>query len=466
MKRIFFFLSILTLLSGMILPAQAAPLQAGVSAYELIAAMNSLRVSNGFKPLVEDAIIDAVAQDTASTMAANQLSSHIGNVSGRLAAAGFGGGSTVWGTENFAVGMYQSVDAIMQVWADPAHMLPATQGAYCAVGAATAQAANGFTYYILQAAYTSGKACGTYTAGGGSSGTAAAGGSTGSGVYVSQVIVPVYRATPGPDGKIFHTVQAGQSFWAIAIAYKLTIHDLEVWNNISRSSGLRIGQKLFIPGADTVGYSTPTPVGQFVPATPGADGQIVHTVQPYQTLILIAQAYGVSVTSITALNGILDTSPLQIGQKLLIPSGGNLQVTGTLAATLSPIQKLTPEDGNYYHVVRAGETLSWIANLYGVNLVQLMLWNNLDNNSILMPGQKLLLQITPPVTETPTPSITPTASATPSPTITATGTLVTPTLAPKAPNPFKGKGVTLVLIGMLTFFLVSFWIWLWKRKPA
>src|SRR5512145_3022703 len=57
---------------------------------ELILAMNTLRVSNGLPALIEDPIINAVAQSTAETMAANQMSSHIGDVRGRLAASGYG----------------------------------------------------------------------------------------------------------------------------------------------------------------------------------------------------------------------------------------------------------------------------------------------------------------------------------------------------------------------------------------
>ena len=41
-----------------------------VSAYELILAMNTLRVSYGLPALIEDPIVNAVAQSTAATMAA------------------------------------------------------------------------------------------------------------------------------------------------------------------------------------------------------------------------------------------------------------------------------------------------------------------------------------------------------------------------------------------------------------
>jgi hypothetical protein len=63
-----------------------------VSAYELILAMNTLRVAYGLPPLLEDPIVNAVAQNTAAAMAANNMSWHIGDVRGRIASAGYGGG--------------------------------------------------------------------------------------------------------------------------------------------------------------------------------------------------------------------------------------------------------------------------------------------------------------------------------------------------------------------------------------
>lgn len=383
-----------------------------VTAFDLIAAMNTLRVSNGLPALIEDPIINAVAQSTAKTMADNLMSWHIGDVSGRLAAAGYGGGATVWATENFAVGNL-SIDEIMVIWSDPSHMIPAVNPAYCHVGAGVARASNGSTYYVLQAAYTSTQSCGEYGApGGGSDG--------GSG---SGWIVPVKVATPDSEGRVYHEVESGQSLWAIAVAYHVTIRDLEIWNNLSRNFPLQVGQILFIPGLNTEGYYTPTPVGMVHLSTPDAEGKVVHTVQEYQTLTTIAQAYEVQIETILALNGIQVDWPLRIGQQLVIDPG-----SVTPSPTLRPIQQLTPDsDGRNYHVVQLGETLSWIASLYEVTVAQLMAWNGLDDSSILQPDQKLLLQVTPPATETPTPApvtptLTPTASSTSTPLRTPTQT--------------------------------------------
>ena len=418
-----------------------------VSAYDLIIAMNTLRVSYGLPALVDDPIVNAVAQSTAATMAANNMSWHIGDVRGRLAAAGYGNGSTVWATENFAMSSNgMGIDEIMAVWADPDHMRPAVTAAYCNVGAGVATV-SGRTYYVLQAAYVSGQECGSSSS---SEGTSP---DTGSGPVVSQLIVPVKIATPDADGITYHLVQAGQSFWSIAIAYQISINDLETWNNLSRESQLNAGQRLFIPNKDTEGYATPTPIGLFAIQTPDADGKIIHEVQAYQALVTIADAYHISVERILSLNGLQADWPLQIGQKLTI-SAGNI----TPSPTLTILQRLTPEaDGKYYHVVQSGETLSWIAGLYEVPLADLLSWNGLNSASVIRPGQKLLLLVTPPPTQTLMPSPTsitpsPSPSATPSPP-TATPTAIVEAEPPRKLNWGLILGVITILIGG----------WLWWR---
>jgi LysM repeat protein len=427
------------------------------SAYELIIAMNTLRVSYGLPPLIEDPIVNAVAQSTAATMAANNMSWHIGDVRGRIAAAGYGGGGTVWATENFAVssgGM--GIDEIMAAWADPDHMRPAVNPAYCHVGAGMAKTADGRIYYILQAAYVSGQECGSVSSSPPSGGTSQPGAVLNP---VSQLIIPVKIATPDAEGKVFHEVQAGQSFWSIAIAYQITIRDLEVWNNLSRAVPLKAGQRLFVPDENTAGYATPTPFGMFVPAKPDADGKIVHEVQPYQALVTIADAYHISVDRILALNGWQTDWPLQIGQKLVIDPGHV-----TPSPTLTNLQKLSPEaDGNYYHTVHSGETLSWIAGWYGIPLVDLMTWNGLNNASVIRPDQKLVLLVTPPATatvpqtETPTP---PALTPSPSPSAISSPTGTPPVLPAESPNR-SGMGLIFVLAAV---GLGGFLWWRFARK--
>lgn len=433
-----------------------------VTAFDLIIAMNTLRMSYGLPALVEDPIIDAVAQSTADIMAANQMSWHIGDVAGRLTAAGYGGGAKVWATENFAVGN-QSIDEIMVIWSDDSHMIPAVNPAYCNVGAGVAKSPNGMTYYVLQAAYTAKKSCGEYKSPGGAI-TQPGGSTTADGAGgVPQWIMPVKIATPDAAGKVFHVVEAGQSLWAIAVAYQITIKDLETWNNLPKDSKLQIGQRLFVPGSNTEGYATPTPVGMIQLSTPDGEGKIIHTVQTYQTLTTIAQAYNTTVEKLLTLNGLQVDWPLQIGQKLVI-FPGSITPSPT-PRPLTPIERLTPaSDGRYYHIIKSGESLSWIANLYDVQVADLLAWNGLNESAILQPEQKLVLQVTPPATVTATPNpatATPTVTTTPTSTSTQTPThLITPTIAvAKSALTFgRTTAIGMVAIGLLAvgIFLVVF----------
>ena len=408
-------------------PAQAfphsAPLQA-VSPWELISAMNSLRVANGLPPLIEDPIVNAVAQGTAEIMAATLASWHIGNVSGRLQAAGYGAGSRVLATENFAVGGDGiTIDVIISnYWADFDHMRPATEAQYCHVGAGAAKAANGMTYYILQAAAVAGQACEVQDwqpLDPGNDDTGAVRPS------VPGIIVPVTVAEAGEDGVILHEVKPGQSFWAIAVAYKVTIRDILQWNNLPDNYKLQIGDVLHIPTEGAAGFHTPTPAGMILVATPDAGGRTIHKVAVYQNLSTIAAAYGVTVEKILRLNAWDVNWPLQIGQDLIIDGPENT-ATPTPRVFL-PIELLTPEaDGRYYHVIKEGQFLEWIARQYGVTTQDLLKWNGASAERIWYPGERLLLHITPPATLTPTPAPA-TATPLPSPTATATNT---PTLVP------------------------------------
>ena len=431
------FLLLLTLIMAALAPlkpmqvnaeANAAP-HAQVAAYELISAMNFLRMSYGLPALIENSTINAVAQATAQTMADGLLSWHIGNVAGRISAAGYGAGKKVYATENFAVASGGTIDQIMLMWADYDHMRPATTPNYCHIGAGTATASNGMTYYILQAAYISGEACDSTPPTGG-------GGTPGQPPIGYGIVTPVEKVELNEEGNYVHEVKTGQSLWSIAVAYGVTIKEILAWNNLPDSYVLWPGDKLTIAGPESRALVTPTPRGNVSLAAPDADGSIVHEVQAYQYLYTIAKAYGVSVDSILTLNYLDVNWPLSIGQKLVIR--GPDQTPTPTPLPLTPLQRLTPDtDGKYYHTVVEGQALEWIANLYGVSLADLMAWNFLNPSSIIYPGNRLLLQVTPPATVTPTPAPatktplpSPTRTASPSPTATrvlsATPTAIVP----------------------------------------
>jgi LysM repeat protein len=232
-----------------------------ITAYDLIALVNGIRTGNGLPALEVSNILMSTAQSTAEVMAANRMGWHIGDVRGRVMAAGYGGGATAWATENFAVGD-MSLEDLAWVWSDAAHMIPMVNPAYQHIGAGIATAADGSTYFLVHAAYTSGSPAARTQVPGptGTEPTAPA----------AQWVIPVTVATPNADGTVVHEVKMGQSLWSIAIAYESHIVDILRYNQMSpEQQVVWIGQKLNIP-------VTPQPVTPTLEpslsasATPGA----------------------------------------------------------------------------------------------------------------------------------------------------------------------------------------------------
>lgn len=94
-----------------------------------------------------------------------------------------------------------------------------------------------------------------------------------------------------------YTVVKGDSLWAIAKKFGVTVDEIKNLNNL-KSDSLSIGQKLKIPGVVAEGS---------------------YTVVKGDSLWTIAQKFGVTVTEIKSLNNLTSDS-LSIGQVLKIPS--------------------------------------------------------------------------------------------------------------------------------------------------
>ncbi len=245
----------------LLLPAIPARADSG-NVYDMIAQVNAVRTSNGLAALETDGSLMASAQSHADYMASTGVCSHTGsggtNAKQRMVNAGYGGGATVWGTENIYCGG-RSVAEVVAWWqTDDLHLLPYKEGNYRSIGGGIASGTNGL-YFVIDVAYTSG---------GGSSSSANSGTSVASNGNISgtavaaQRVAPVITATLQTDGSLIHEVEQGQAFWSIAIAYGIKVNDIVQMNGLSSGSVLRIGQKLRIHGPYTTTpqlSETPTP---------------------------------------------------------------------------------------------------------------------------------------------------------------------------------------------------------------
>lgn len=161
-------------------------------------------------------------------------------------------------------------------------------------------------------------------------------------------------------GSMAYEVKRGDTLSAIAAHYDVSLAALLEANDISNPDLIRIGQSIIIPGE-------------------GGQADRIHVVASGETLGAIAVEYKARSSEIASLNDLANPDLIRVGQKLKIPGGG----TGS--------GESVGGNGPAYHMVVAGETLSSIANLYGISIEQLAEANGITNTSILYIGTRLQL---------------------------------------------------------------------------
>lgn len=177
---------------------------------------------------------------------------------------------------------------------------------------------------------------------------------------------PIIEPTSAPKGKhVIYTVKSGDTLGRIALRYGVSTASLRMTNRI-RGNMIRPGQRLRIPGTGDA----------------EAADTVIHTVLSGETLSSIANRYGVTVTRLKRSNR-LTSNTLHIGDKLEIPA--REQPRASSSGVRAPQSKI--------HVVRTGETLSEIAESYGIGLSKVRTANGLRSNNLRV-GQRLVIPAT------------------------------------------------------------------------
>ena len=145
--------------------------------------------------------------------------------------------------------------------------------------------------------------------------------------------------------------------------------------------------------------------------------------QKGDTLLGIARKYGVPMAAIQLRNGMGDSTVVQVGQTLSIPSQADWEEASAFWVV---------------HVVREGETLVGIARTYGLKAERLKVTNDLADADLIGVGQELVLPLDgPAVAQAPAPADTLVPPPSPTPVLPADPTTApsSPTAAPAAPPP-------------------------------
>lgn len=182
-------------------------------------------------------------------------------------------------------------------------------------------------------------------------------------LYIGDVVT-----IPSAGSGTTYTVQKGDTYWLIAQRYGVSLSDLLNANGATESSVLNIGDVITIPSA---GSSS------------------TYTVQKGDTYWLISQRFGVSLSDLLKANGATESSALNIGDVITIPSAG----------ASSPSSPSAPTDGDKPYItyksytVKSGDTLWNIAIENGIPFDELLSTNGLSESSYVKPGAVLTIPV-------------------------------------------------------------------------
>ncbi len=207
-----------------------------------------------------------------------------------------------------------------------------------------------------------------------------------------------------------HTVQAGETLTGIARRYGLMLGALQALNGINDENAIYVGQELALlaptpeptagppptavtaeTGADDAGVeeaaetAVPAATVEAAPivrsGNPAASLNHTYTILYGDTLGRIALRQGLDANALASLNGYDSVdAPLNAGDTLLLPATGD---------------ELRPSTPAQEHTVAPGESLSAIAQAYGVNTADLMAANGVTDANAIYSGQRLLIPSQP-----------------------------------------------------------------------
>jgi len=228
-------------------------------------------------------------------------------------------------------------------------------------------------------------------------------------------------ALASPQTGSTHAVQPGETLRAIASAAGVDANALAALNNLTDSDTLIVGQSLTLP-ASAVATATPAaPVTATARAAgPRTSVLTAYTVQPGETLGVVARNFGITTDALVSANGLSDADHVGAGAVLKLPR---------------PARE---------HVVQDGESLRDVAAQEKVDLGSLVDFNGLADPDLVRPGQVVLVPApgqvvaasvglpgAPSAPASPTPAAPPGPSSTPTPTPAATPATTATTASPK-----------------------------------
>ena len=196
---------------------------------------------------------------------------------------------------------------------------------------------------------------------------------------VDNAIQPsVIEKTLGP---VNHKVKQGETLAQIAKRYSIKLPALLALNQLKERSLIYPGQVLTLRSVNPVSSTEPSRATK------------EHLVAGGETLSQIARRHNISLASLLKANRLTKTSLIFVGQRLEVPSPSeptsNENLSGVTGNVVGKPTSICLFHG--FHKIKAGETISKLASVFGVSTQALLSANKLNPNSTIFIGQKIVI---------------------------------------------------------------------------
>ena len=209
-----------------------------------------------------------------------------------------------------------------------------------------------------------------------------------------------------------YTVVSGDGLYAIARKTGTAIEDLLSLNGLSLNSTIYPGQVLTLSASsessaneettsaeESSSSTQETPSEESVASSEQAATGGTYTVVSGDGLYAIARKTGTSIEDLLSLNGLSLNSTIYPGQVLKLSANSEAataeesteSTTEETQEEATTSEETTPSTNAKMYYVHSGDSLYRIAHNHGISLTTLLEWNHLSVDSIIHPGQGLIV---------------------------------------------------------------------------
>ena len=202
---------------------------------------------------------------------------------------------------------------------------------------------------------------------------------------------------PQDEDSVIHTVESGQTLFAISRLYNVTIAEIQSWNNLE-STQLREGQDLTIFQASQADDSNidipPTETNDTEPRESiirdwqGSRGTTYYTVRSGDTLTRIAREHDMTVDQLRELNN-LQSDMLRVGQRLTVR---DIQIAPSIAESA---EESTPQGKFVSYRLESGESLEDLKDKFMMSDNEVSALNPDLEIESLQSGQRVTVLLPP-----------------------------------------------------------------------